>query len=106
MQPSPQLDAISTNRAVINLLLVVFLALEIGEIGEDESVILQILPFQAKHRGDKIRESQQLCYDGITAADQLQNRLAARVLLSKKIHPLRLESDADVMGRVSPLAVT
>ena len=58
-----------TNRAGINLGLVILGALEVREVGQNVAVALELLAsLQAEHGRDEVGETQQLRNDGIAAA--------------------------------------
>ena len=56
------------------------------EVWKDVPVFLLVLPrLQLEHGRDELRETEQLSYDGVASAHQLQDGLAAVVLRREKV---------------------
>ena len=75
-----------TYRVSVDPVLVKIRALKVMEVREDVLVlILVVLSLQLEDGRDELRETQQLCYDGIASAHQLQDGLATVVVRREKI---------------------
>lgn len=86
---SKKLAAYSTYRLGIYPVLVVIGSLEIREVRQYLAIFIAVFfRFLLKHRRYKVGESQQLCNDSISAANQFQHRLSTSVVVRKEVHHL------------------
>lgn len=82
--PSP--PCLQTYRVSIDLVLVEIWALKVVEVGKDVLVLVLVVSgLQLEDGRDELGETEQLGYDGVPSAHQLQDGLAAVIVRREKV---------------------